>query len=224
MTGGFSLLLHILFAALLTLNPWPTFMKVQPRAYTVTLMSVSLPEPLPVIKEEWPKPPKPIEEKPKKDDLIEKVKKPPPKKDLHRLNEALEEIRKKAALDQIQKRIARRERIEASSSHISVTPLIPPSELESKLNEYYGLVWLKIKESWTLPENLIKEMVDLESIIVLIIGRDGKIQTWWFEKKSGNDLYDQSVTRAIKKADPLPPIPKELSDSMLEIGIRFYPE
>jgi len=30
--------------------------------------------------------------------------------------------------------------------------------------------------------------------------------------------------RAIKKADPLPSIPKEFSDNTFEIGIRFYPE
>jgi len=30
--------------------------------------------------------------------------------------------------------------------------------------------------------------------------------------------------RAIMKAQPLPPIPKELSDSSLEIGINFFPE
>lgn len=220
MTGGISLLLHILLMFLLTLNPLPTFIKVQPKAYTVTLMSVSLPELLPVVKEELPKP----IEKPKKDDMIEKVKKPPNRRDLRRLHEALEEIRKKAALDEIKKRVARRERVEAPSSQISVTPLAPPIELESILNEYYGLVWLKMKESWTIPENLIKEIVDLESIIVLIIGRDGKVQKWWFEKKSGNDLYDQSVARAVKKADPLPPIPKEVSENTLEIGIRFYPE
>jgi outer membrane biosynthesis protein TonB len=30
--------------------------------------------------------------------------------------------------------------------------------------------------------------------------------------------------RAIKKAEPLPPIPKELGEDTLEIGIRFFPD
>ena len=67
-------------------------------------------------------------------------------------------------------------------------------------------------------------MVDLETIIVLIIERGGKIKKFWFEKKSGNALYDQSAMRAIKKAEPLPPIPQELSEDILEIGIRFFPD
>ncbi len=30
--------------------------------------------------------------------------------------------------------------------------------------------------------------------------------------------------RAIKKAEPFPPIPKELGEEAFEIGIRFHPE
>jgi TonB family protein len=86
------------------------------------------------------------------------------------------------------------------------------------------MLWAKIKEAWTIPENLLKERVDLEAIVVIIIERDGKIKKSWFEKKSGNALYDQMAMRAIKKAEPLPPIPKELSENTLEIGIRFFPD
>ena len=96
--------------------------------------------------------------------------------------------------------------------------------MESKLNDYYSLIWTKIKGAWTIPENLLKVTVDLETIIVVIIERDGKIQKCWFEKKSGNAVYDQSAMRAIKKAEPLPPIPKELGENTLEIGIRFFPD
>lgn len=67
-------------------------------------------------------------------------------------------------------------------------------------------------------------MVDLETTIVVIIERNGKVQKLWFEKKSGNALYDQSAMRAIKKPEPLPPIPKELSEDTFEIGIRFFPD
>ena len=225
-----SLAIHIAIVVFLNFNPWPMIIKVRPTAYTVTLMPVSIPEPEipktplpPVPKEEKIKPVekvKPIE-KPKKDDIVEKVKKPP-KESMKRLQEALEEIRKKAALDEIRKRVARKEREEDRSTAI---PSAKTSlEMESKLNEYYSLVWAKIKGAWTIPENLLKEMVDLETIIVLIIEPNGKVQKIWFEKKSGNALYDQNATRAIKKAEPLPPIPKEWSDDTLEIGIRFFPD
>jgi outer membrane biosynthesis protein TonB len=181
---------------------------------------------------------KPITQ-PKKDDIVEKVKKPSKKvekpeekkADLKHLQEALEEIRKKVALEEIQKRVARRQKVEerlpVAPSDVPVTSSNKTSpELDSKLKQYYNMIWTKIKKAWTIPENLLKEKerVDLETIIVLIIERDGKIQKYWFEKKSGNDLYDQMAVRAIKKAEPLPPVPNELSENTLEVGIRFFPD
>ncbi len=229
---GISLVIHIASVVFLNLNPRPTTIKVRPNAYTVTLMPISLPEPeipktsvQPIPKEEKIKPVEKVKpvEKPKKDDIVEKVRKTEKEKESNkRLQEALEEIRKKAALDEIKKRVARKEREEERST--AITSAKASLEMESKLNDYYSLVWAKIKGVWTIPENLLKVTVDLETIIVVIIERDGKIQKFWFEKKSGNTVYDQSAMRAIRKAEPLPPVPKELGENTLEIGIRFFPD
>ncbi len=245
---GLSLFIHFIFVLLLSLNPWPALIQVRPSAYTVTLLSVSLPEPemvIPPTAQSLPKEEKikPIEktkpsETPKRDDLVEKVKKDT--ESLDRLQEALEEIRKKAALDEIQKRIAKR--VEPPTPPLPDPPSPPISSLPSppipspappppsasfrqaKLNEYYGLIWAKIKSSWTLPDHLLRKELDLETIIVIIIDKEGRIQRSWYEKKSGNTLYDQMAMRAIIKSDPLPPIPRELSQESLEIGIRFTPD
>jgi len=104
------------------------------------------------------------------------------------------------------------------------SPFGGSSALESKLNDYYNMIWAKIKKEWTLPGGLPKGKSNLETIIVVVIQRDGKVQKSWFEKRSGNAHYDQMAMRAIKKAEPLPPIPKEFRDEIFEIGIRFYPE
>ena len=98
------------------------------------------------------------------------------------------------------------------------------SALESRLSDYYDSIWAKIKKEWTLPENLRKGRTTLETTIVIVIDREGKIQKSWFERKSGNTLFDQRAMRAIKKAEPLPPIPKEFSDNTLEMGFRFHPD
>jgi len=185
------------------------------------------------------------------------------------LQDAIEEIHKKVALEEIQKRVARRggeEKRVAGGPSSSQAPIFSSSKglsaggpgsgsgtgtgsgrgtgtgtgagtgsgsggspwgssgLESKLNDYYSLIWAKIKEAWTLPENLPKEKTDLEAVIVVVIEREGKVQKSWFEKRSGNALYDQMAMRAIKKAEPFPPIPKEFSDNTFEIGIRFHPD
>ena len=246
--SGVSFILHIALVLLLSLNPWPTIVKARSEAYTVTLMPVSLQEPektssLPVIKGESPKP----VEKPKKDDIIEKIKETPRKKEtvekekvsLKHLQEAIEEIRKKAALDEIRKKVSRREKVEERpvvalnnppltnpplTTSPSISSLKTQPERESKLNEYYSMIWVKIKEMWTIPENLLKEITDWETIVVITINRDGKIKEMWIEKRSGNAFYDQMAMRAIKKAEPLPPIPKEFSENTLEVGIRFLPD
>ena len=267
---GLSLVLHIGLIVFLSLTPWPSAIKAHPIIYAVTLMPVSAPEtkpqaslPPPVPKEKTPEPaekPKPPPERPvvklKKDDIVEKIGKAPQKIEkkeekkvpLHNLQDALEEIRKKAAIDEIKRRIARREKTEEHPvvpppvAPPAPVPKLPPTPLpvatptapsvpapkasavDSKLNEYYSLVWAKIKEAWTIPESFLKEMVDMETVIIILIERDGRIRKMWFEKKSGNALYDQMAERAIKKADPLPPIPKDLGENHLELGIRFTPD
>ena len=214
------------------------------------------------------------EERLAKDQAIEGLKRSPkkaekPEKEKYSsksLQEALDEIRKKAALDTIQKRVARRQESETltrSASGVETgtklgsgtgtgtgsgtgtgtgtgvgsgtgtggspdgSPWGSPfggSALQSKLDEYYNVIWEKIKKEWTLPGGLPKGKSSLETVIVIVIEREGRIQRSWFEKRSGNALYDQSAMRAIKKADPLPSIPKEFSDNTFEIGIRFFPE
>ena len=95
--------------------------------------------------------------------------------------------------------------------------------MESELSKYYSLIWQRSRRDGPSGE-CPKEKRDLEATIVLVIDKGGKLQRSWFEKKSGSALYDQMAMRAIKKAEPFPPIPKELGDDSLEIGIRFYPE
>jgi colicin import membrane protein len=190
-----------------------------------------------------------------KEDLSEKQ-----KESLKNLHEELENIRRKAALEEIKKKILRREALEkevareasagsqsqgaqgaiasgsgtgsgtGTGSTGSPTGGSPwgsssgGSALESRLSDYYDSIWAKIKKEWTLPENLPKGRTTLETTIVIVIDREGKIQKSWFERKSGNSLFDQRAMRAIKKAEPLPPIPKEFSDATLEMGFRFHPD
>jgi TonB family protein len=206
-----------------------------------------------------------------------KVETPEKEKTNKSLEDALSEIRRRAALDEIQRKVALRGRekpgTEVSKEGQAGTALPPgtvassekggvagpgtgagtgagagtgtgtgvgtgsgagglsgggspwgSSLLEAKLNDYYSTIWAMIKKEWSLPENLPKGKTDLETVIVVVIEKDGSVQKSWFEKKSGNNLYDQMAMRAIKKAEPFPPIPKELGDSPFELGIRFYPE
>jgi colicin import membrane protein len=87
---------------------------------------------------------------------------------------------------------------------------------------YYTIIWGKIKESWVLPEGLIKNKEGLEAVISFKILRDGESKDIKFEKTSGNSYFDKSVLRAVEKANPLPSLPVEHKGGYLDIGVRFH--
>ncbi|MCL5978699.1 MAG: cell envelope integrity protein TolA [Nitrospirae bacterium] len=81
--------------------------------------------------------------------------------------------------------------------------------------DYYSMVVGKIRQQWIFPESIDK---DLTAIINIKIARDGSVTVDKIEKGSGNPLFDRSALRAISKASPLPPPPREM-----EMGVRFKP-
>jgi len=86
---------------------------------------------------------------------------------------------------------------------------------------YYTEVWDRIRREWAFPRELATKKGNLSATIVIKIRRDGKILDAKFEKRSGDKVFDESVWRAIWKADPLPPFPQIYSAQVDELGIRF---
>ncbi len=160
------------------------------------------------------------------------------------LQEAIEEIHRKVAIEEIQKRVAEREGTGQGSTAAGKGPSQGPivavagggtgsgtgtgtgtgSGGGTPEQVYGGMVEAKVKREWALPQNFPKGKSQLETIIVVIIERDGRVQKSWFEKKSGDAMYDQMAMRAIKKAEPLPPVPRAISADTFVIGIRFRPD
>ena len=92
-----------------------------------------------------------------------------------------------------------------------------------RFSQYYQSIYAKVYQAWTLPEYVIEKEGSREAIVAIRVQRDGKILSAIFEKTSGNQQFDASVMNAIKKANPLPPLPDDFRESVLEIGIRFIP-
>ena len=111
-------------------------------------------------------------------------------------------------------------RVSPSGSGSASSALTPGAY---QMNLYLTVVWEKIRSSWNLAANLVPGRKDLESIIAIKIRKNGEIVDINFEKRSGNHYLDDSAMRAIKKANPLPPLPDVFRDEYLEIGIRFLP-
>jgi len=92
-----------------------------------------------------------------------------------------------------------------------------------KFRLYYDLIWQRIRSVWVLPEEALGGRKNLETIIAIRIAKDGQIEDIQFEKKSGNPYLDESALRAIKKANPLPPLPAGMEGDKFDVGVRFTP-
>ena len=79
-----------------------------------------------------------------------------------------------------------------------------------------------IRSQWALVDSL-KEG-GLETHLIIVVSRDGKVMDVQVEKQSGNAMFDESARRAVRKASPLPPFPDAVGTATLTVGLRFRPE
>lgn len=88
------------------------------------------------------------------------------------------------------------------------------------LRMYQMEVEIWIKSNWAYPVALQRPK-NLEAIVVLRVKRDGSITRTDFKKRSSDTIFDQSVTKAIERSDPLPPLPEGYVKSYEELEITF---
>lgn len=144
------------------------------------------------------------------------------------VEEAIERIRSSKEAEQINSAIEGiRHRVTVGSSGATESNVgastASAGVMTIKHKLYYNLIWQRIRSVWVLPEEALHGKKNLETIIAIRIARDGQIEEIYFEKKSGNPHLDESCLRAIKKANPLPPLPPGLEGDKLDLGVRFTP-
>jgi colicin import membrane protein len=89
---------------------------------------------------------------------------------------------------------------------------------------YNGLIAYHIQKNWAFSEQLARGQNNLETLVGIKILSNGEILDVWIDKKSGNQYLDESAIRAIKKSNPLPPLPKEIGVYDYKVGLRFTPQ
>jgi len=88
--------------------------------------------------------------------------------------------------------------------------------------QYFSSIFGHLHQYWSLPE--IKQWdPQLTAIVVVTIAQNGRIIQHNFEKRSGDRVFDQFVSRTIQDANPLPAIPRALKKQQYTIGLRFKP-
>lgn len=87
---------------------------------------------------------------------------------------------------------------------------------------YYTSLAQHVANFWILPE-MRKWDPRLEAVVVLKIDQSGKVLDIKIEKRSKDAFFDQQVIRTINNASPMPPIPKLMKESVIEVGFRLRP-
>ena len=95
----------------------------------------------------------------------------------------------------------------------------PSTALES---QYYASIFAHLHQYWALPD--IKAWdPNITATVVIVISKSGQIVSHSFEKRSGDRVFDQFVSKTIADANPLPPIPGALKKQQYKLGLRFKP-
>jgi len=92
-----------------------------------------------------------------------------------------------------------------------------------QIDIYKAEIPYHIQNNWAFSKQLAGGRTDLVAWLVIEIRPDGSIQNIWFEKRSGNRYFDEQAYKAVKKSDPLPPLPKGYARPFFNIGLRFTP-
>jgi colicin import membrane protein len=86
---------------------------------------------------------------------------------------------------------------------------------------YHAALRSRIKKNWFLPEGLLKK-TDISADVLVRIAQNGRIEETRFERKSGNDSFDQEVVRTLKKSEPLPPLPEGYPRNSYDVVLTFH--
>lgn len=97
-------------------------------------------------------------------------------------------------------------------------------EIRNRIQIYNAEIAYQIRKNWAFSEQLAGDSKDLETALGITILPDGQIEKIWFDQKSGNRYLDESAYRAIKKSNPLPPLPQGTFDTSYTVGFRFGPK
>jgi len=96
-------------------------------------------------------------------------------------------------------------------------------KVSKPIDLYKSEIARQITEKWVFSQQVFRGRTDLEAVLVIKILPNGEIRNIWFEKKSGNSYLDESAFKAVKKSNPLPPLPKEFRRPFYNVGLVFTP-
>jgi TonB family protein len=80
----------------------------------------------------------------------------------------------------------------------------------------------KILSVWAIP-TVLSTRKDLICKLTIKIRKDGRIVDWTIDERSNSRMYDESIVRALRAVDRVPPIPEAIGEDSIELSYRFFP-
>ncbi len=96
-----------------------------------------------------------------------------------------------------------------------------PRDRLTALDIYKLEIRYHILENWVYSRRLAGKDQDLKAAIGITIAADGKITDIWYDRRSGNQYFDESAYKAVLKSDRLPALPEGYET--YTVGLEFTP-
>lgn len=85
---------------------------------------------------------------------------------------------------------------------------------------YFGLLSSQIHRNYDVSQTIPdQERISLKAEVFLMIGSRGEVLRSQLQKPSGNELFDNAVILAVKRAAPFSPPPDHLRHSLQNVGV-----
>jgi len=218
-----SLVVHaiLLSVFLFTFRPSATTAKLAPDSHYMVDLVRNVDSPSRTQQRSLPEE---IKEPPKEKEIAipkPKTEKPPPvpvTKDKTPPQPKVDDVDK--AIEDIRKRLAAATPSGSQASSPATSQGRTARE-EAAMHDYYQTIWSIVRANWAFPDDLLQGR-NLLTVVRVRVMRNGEVRDLSFEQRSSFTSFDESVMNAIKKASPFPPLPREISGSNIELGIRFH--
>ncbi len=190
--------------------PTPPEPKPDPTPRVDTVPDTVEPDPIPIVKK--PRSQKVVVKKESTEDRItEQLKK------IEQKTEQKKQVQSEKRIDDVIAKLRSSSETTASDSSAETNT---SGNIGLKLQLYKTRIWNKVRGNWSYPDILAAKK-GLEAVVLVSVSKDGKILSQKLIKTSGDPLFDQSVIRAVKLSDPLPPFPDGYVKRYEELELRF---
>ncbi len=88
--------------------------------------------------------------------------------------------------------------------------------------QYYSNVAQHLRNYWVLLD-VRKWSANTNAIVVVTVNRNGQVLRIKFDKRSGDQFFDQQVMNTVNKAAPMPKFPGIIKEKTIEFELTFRP-